>query len=145
MNPYEQHMKELAVPMREELTNQGFKELTTAEDVEAFMNNLDEDDTTFVVVNSICGCAAGIARPAAVTVATQNPVKPTHLVSVFAGQDKEATETMREFIAQAPSSPSMALFKGQNLVHFIPRFNIEGRDIEDLMQDISESFNEYCA
>lgn len=145
MNPYEQHMKELAVPMREELTNQGFKELTTAEDVEAFMNNLGEDDTTFVVVNSICGCAAGIARPAAVTVATQNPVKPTHLVSVFAGQDKEATETMREFIAQAPSSPSMALFKGQNLVHFIPRFNIEGRDIEDLMQDISESFNEYCA
>ncbi len=144
MNLYEQHMVELAVPMRKELTDQGFKELTTEDDVQQFMNNLGEDDTTFVVVNSICGCAAGIARPAAVTVATQNPVKPTHLVSVFAGQDKEATESMREFIAQAPSSPSMALFKGQNLVHFIPRFNIEGRAIEDLMEDISESFNSHC-
>lgn len=144
MNPYEQHIQELAVPMRKELTDHGFKELTTDEDVQQFMNGLGEDDTTFVVVNSICGCAAGIARPAAVTVAAQNPVTPTHLVSVFAGQDKEATATMREFIAQAPSSPSMALFKGQNLVHFIPRFNIEGRDIEDLMEDIKESFDSHC-
>lgn len=144
MNPYEQHIKELAVPMRKELTDHGFKELTTPDDVDTFMGGLSDDDTTFVVVNSICGCAAGIARPAAVTVATQNPTKPTHLVSVFAGQDKEATETMREFIAQAPSSPSMALFKGQNLVHFIPRFNIEGREIEDLMDDIKESFDSHC-
>lgn len=144
MNPYEQHMKELAMPMREELTNQGFVELTTEDSVNDFMRGLDDEQTTFVVVNSICGCAAGIARPAAVTVATQNPIKPDHLVTVFAGQDKEATESMREFIMQAPSSPSMALFKGQNLVHFIPRLNIEGRDIEDLMQDIKESFDTHC-
>lgn len=89
MNAYEQHMKELAVPMRKELTDQGFLELTTEDNVNDFMKNVDDDATTFVMVNSICGCAAGIARPAAVTVASQNPIKPDHLVTVFAGQDKK--------------------------------------------------------
>ena len=145
MNAYEQHMKELAVPMRKELTDQGFLELKTEDNVNDFMKNVADDSTTFVMVNSICGCAAGIARPAAVTVATQNPIKPDHLITVFAGQDKEATESMREFIMQAPSSPSFALFKGQNLVHFIPRSNIEGREIEDLMADIKESFDSHCS
>lgn len=144
MNAYEQHMKELASGMRKELTDHGFTELMTEDNVSQFMGDLKDDETTFVMVNSICGCAAGIARPAAVTVATQNPVKPNHFVTVFAGQDKEATESMREFIMQAPSSPSMALFKGQNLVHFIPRSNIEGREIEDLMADIKDSFDTHC-
>lgn len=135
-------MKEVAKPMREELTNREFKDLTTPDSVDEFMNSLDEDETAFVVINSVCGCAAGLARPAAVTVAEQNPKKPTHKATVFAGQDREATARLREFIGEAPSSPSYALFKGRELVHFMPREHIEGRDINDLMMDIKESFDE---
>lgn len=145
MNPYEEYMKEIARPMREELTKQSFTDLPTETEVDDFMSNLDSDETAFVVINSVCGCAAGLARPAAVTVAMQNPVKPDHLGTVFAGQDKAATARMREYIGQAPSSPSMALFKGSELVHFIPREHIEGRDINDIMMDIKESFDDNCS
>ena len=107
------------------------------------MQNIDNDDTTFVVINSTCGCAAGLARPAAV-VAEQNEVKPDHKVTVFAGQDKEATQTMRDYIQQVPSSPSYALFKGQHLVHFIPREHIEGRDINDIAMDLKDAFDDNC-
>ncbi|RXK19239.1 BrxA/BrxB family bacilliredoxin [Macrococcus sp. DPC7161] len=144
MNAYEEYMKQLANGMRSELTEHGFQSLENAESVKTYFNNINENETTFVVINSVCGCAAGLARPAAVTVATQNPKKPNHLVTVFAGQDKEATETMREFIAQAPSSPSMALFKGQSLVHFIPREHIEGRPVEEICMDIKEAFDDHC-
>src|SRR5699024_1597669 len=99
MNPYEAYMKETAQPMRDELTNQEFQDLTTGESVDRFMENIG-DETAFVVVNSVCGCAAGLARPAAVTVADQNPIKPSKKATVFAGQDKEATEKMREYIGQ---------------------------------------------
>ncbi len=142
MNPYEEYMKEVAKPMREELTNREFKDLTTPDTVDAFMNSIDEDETAFVVINSVCGCAAGLARPAAVTVAEQNPKKPKYKATVFAGQDREATAKLREFIGEPPSSPSFALFKGRELVHFMPRENIEGRDIHDIMMDIKESFDE---
>lgn len=145
MNPYEEYMKEIATPMREELTQQNFEDLTTTESVEDFMKNINDDETAFVVINSTCGCAAGLARPAAVTVADQNPVKPAKKATVFAGQDKDATERMREYIGQTPSSPSMVLFKGEDLVHFIPREHIEGRDIEDIMMDIKDSFDENCS
>ncbi|WP_411841847.1 BrxA/BrxB family bacilliredoxin [Salinicoccus sp. HZC-1] len=145
MNPYDAYMKEIAEPMRNELTNQAFEDLTSSDSVDRFMGNIGEDETAFVVVNSVCGCAAGLARPAAVTVADQNPVKPNKKATVFAGQDKEATEKMREYIGQVPSSPSMALFKGQDLVHFIPREHIEGREIEDIMMDIKESFDKNCS
>ncbi|KKK35933.1 hypothetical protein WN59_01985 [Salinicoccus sediminis] len=145
MNPYEAYMKEMAQPMRDELTNQAFEDLTTGASVDQFMENISDDETAFVVVNSVCGCAAGLARPAAVTVADQNPVKPNKKATVFAGQDKEATEKMREYIGQVPSSPSMALFKGRDLVHFIPREHIEGREIEDIMMDIKESFDQNCS
>lgn len=145
MNPYDAYMKEIAEPMRSELTKQAFDDLTTVESVDQFMDNIGEDETAFVVVNSVCGCAAGLARPAAVTVADQNPIKPAKKATVFAGQDKEATEKMREYIGQVPSSPSMALFKGRELVHFIPRENIEGREIEDIMMDIKESFDKNCS
>src|SRR5699024_3966420 len=94
--------------------------------------------------NSVCGCAAGIARPAAVTVALQNDKKPSRTATVFAGQDKEATGTMREYIAQVPSSPSMALFKGNELKYFMPREHIEGRDIQEICMDIKDAFDEYC-
>lgn len=144
MNPYEQYMHELAQQMRSELTDNGFTSLESSEDVSNYMNNVKDDETTFVVINSTCGCAAGLARPAAVAVADQNDKKPTHKVTVFAGQDKEATQTMRDYIQQVPSSPSYALFKGTELKHFIPREHIEGRDIQDICMDIKEAFDENC-
>ena len=144
MNPYEQYMHELAQQMRSELTNNGFTSLESSEDVSNYMNNVKDDETTFVVINSTCGCAAGLARPAAVAVADQNDKKPTHKVTVFAGQDKKATQTMRDYIQQVPSSPSYALFKGTELKHFIPREHIEGRDIQDICMDIKDAFDENC-
>ena len=144
MNPYEQYMHELAQQMRSELTDNGFTSLESSEDVSNYMNNVKDDETTFVVINSTCGCAAGLARPAAVAVADQNDKKPTHIVTVFAGQDKEATQTMRDYIQQVPSSPSYALFKGTELKHFIPREHIEGRDIQDICMDIKDAFDENC-
>ncbi|MDS3903900.1 bacilliredoxin BrxA [Staphylococcus hominis] len=144
MNPYEQYMHELAQQMRSELTDNGFTSLESSEDVSNYMNNVKNDETTFVVINSTCGCAAGLARPAAVAVADQNDKKPTHKVTVFAGQDKEATQTMRDYIQQVPSSPSYALFKGTELKHFIPREHIEGRDIQDICMDIKDAFDENC-
>ncbi|MEB7658955.1 BrxA/BrxB family bacilliredoxin [Staphylococcus xylosus] len=144
MNAYEAYMNELATQMRSELTGRDFESLETSDDVTNYMNNVSPDDTTFVVINSTCGCAAGLARPAAVTVVEQNEQKPTNKVTVFAGQDKEATETMRNYIQQLPSSPSYALFKGQELKHFIPREHIEGRDIQDICMDIKDAFDEHC-
>ncbi|MBM2658620.1 bacilliredoxin BrxA [Staphylococcus pseudoxylosus] len=144
MNAYEAYMNELATQMRSELTGRDFESLETSDDVTNYMNNVSTDDTTFVVINSTCGCAAGLARPAAVTVVEQNDKKPTNKVTVFAGQDKEATETMRNYIQQVPSSPSYALFKGQELKHFIPREHIEGRDIQDICMDIKDAFDEHC-
>ncbi|WP_239770004.1 BrxA/BrxB family bacilliredoxin [Mammaliicoccus sp. P-M57] len=144
MNAYEQYMKELAQPMRTELIGQGFESLETPDAVKDFMDNVDQNETTFIVVNSVCGCAAGLARPAAVTVAQQNDKKPARTATVFAGQDKEATETMRAYIAQVPSSPSMALFKGKELKYFMPREHIEGRDIQEICMDIKDAFDEYC-
>lgn len=144
MNAYEQYMKELAQQMRSELTDHQFESLETSEAVESYMKQVNDNDTTFVVINSTCGCAAGLARPAAVAVAEQNEAKPTNKVTVFAGQDKEATATMREYIQQVPSSPSFALFKGQNLVHFMPREHIEGRDINDIAMDLKDAFDDHC-
>ena len=144
MNPYEQYMHELAQQMRSELTDNGFTSLESSEDVSNYMNNVKDDETTFVVINSTCGCAAGLARPAAVAVADQNDKKPTHKVTVFAGQDKEATQTMRDYIQQVPSSPSYALFKGTELKHFIPREHIKGRDIQDICRDIKDAFDKNC-
>lgn len=144
MNAYEQYMKELAQPMRTELTGQGFESLETPEQVTDYMDKVDPKETTFIVVNSVCGCAAGLARPAAVTVALQNEKKPSRIATVFAGQDKEATETMRNYIAQVPSSPSMALFKGSELKYFMPREHIEGRDVQEICMDIKDAFDEYC-
>ncbi|MBV5190420.1 bacilliredoxin BrxA [Staphylococcus chromogenes] len=144
MNAYDAYTKELATQMRSELTDNGFKSLESDQAVEDYMNTVNEDETTFVVINSTCGCAAGLARPAAVAVAEQNEKKPTHKVTVFAGQDKEATAKMRDYIQQVPSSPSYALFKGNQLVHFIPREHIEGRDINDIAMDIKDAFDTHC-
>ncbi|MCM3766652.1 BrxA/BrxB family bacilliredoxin [Neobacillus niacini] len=142
-NAYEEYMKQIIQPMRAELTRAGFAELTTAEEVEKFMETAD--GTTLVVVNSVCGCAAGLARPA-VTQAVQNSgKKPDYLVTVFAGQDKEATAKMREYFEGIePSSPSMALVKDKKVVHFIPRHDIEGMPMETVMQNVLGAIEKYC-
>lgn len=136
---YEEYMKQIIKPMREELTNAGFKELRTPEEVDDYM--ADAEGTTLVVVNSVCGCAAGLARPAAVQ-ALQHEVKPDHLVTVFAGQDKEATAQMRSYFeGYEPSSPSMALLKGKEVIHFIPREDIEDEEVETIVANLTEAFS----
>lgn len=138
-NAYEEYMKQVTQPMRDELTQAGFTELTTGEAVAEFMNQAE--GYTFVVINSVCGCAAGLARPAAIHAVASSDKKPDATVTVFAGQDKEATAAMRELLTDyAPSSPSMALFKGKEVVHFIPRERIEGHSVEEIMENIQQSF-----
>lgn len=136
---YEEYMKQIVQPMREELTNAQFKELLTEEDVVHFMEEVK--GTTLVVINSVCGCAAGLARPAAIHAVSTSKQKPDHLVTVFAGQDREATMKMREYIKDyEPSSPSMALFRGKEVIHFIPREDIEDHDAETIAQNLMEAF-----
>ncbi|WP_417872239.1 BrxA/BrxB family bacilliredoxin [Xanthomarina gelatinilytica] len=132
---------ELVKPMREDLTKVGFEELHTAEDVESA---LAKEGTTLVVVNSVCGCAAANARPGA-RMSIQNAKRPTHLVTVFAGVDKEAVEKAREhMIPFPPSSPCMALFKNGELVHMLERHHIEGRPAEVIAENLIDAYNEYC-
>jgi putative YphP/YqiW family bacilliredoxin len=140
---YEEYMKQMVLPMRQELTRSGFVELETADGVEKYMENAS--GTTLVVVNSVCGCAAGLARPAATQAVLNSEKKPDHLVTVFAGQDKEATAKMREYFEGIePSSPSMALLKGNKVVHFIPRHDIEGMPMEAVMQNLMAAFEANC-
>lgn len=138
---YEEYMRALVQPMRDELTNAGFTELRSAKDVEEYMSKAK--GTTLVVINSVCGCAAGLARPAAVH-SLNHQKKPDHLVTVFAGQDKEATAAMRNYIDLPPSSPSMALFKGNELVHFIPRDQIEDHTPEEIFTNLIEAYDRHC-
>jgi len=132
---------ELVKPMREDLTSAGFEELYTAETVE---KSIKQAGTTLVVVNSVCGCAAANARPAA-KLSLQNDKKPDHLVTVFAGVDYEAVDAARDLmIPFPPSSPSMALFKDGELVHMIERHHIEGRPAEMIAENLTEAYNEFC-
>lgn len=129
--PYPEMM---VAPMRQELTQFGVKELTTAEEVDQFMQN--QQGTAMIVINSVCGCAAGAARPA-VSLALQNDKRPETVVSVFAGQDTDATQRAREYFPQLPpSSPSLILLKDGQLVEYIPRHQIEGRDANAIAEDI---------
>lgn len=138
---YEEYMRQIVQPMRDELTTNGFNELKTADDVVEYMEN--NHGTALVVINSICGCAAGLARPAAVE-ALQSSKKPAELVTVFAGQDKEATAKMREYlVGYEPSSPSMALIRGKEVLHFIPREEIEDEDVETIVNNITTAFDQY--
>jgi putative YphP/YqiW family bacilliredoxin len=131
----------LVNPMRAELTSVGFEELTTADEVDAFMQ--DKGSSALLVVNSVCGCAAGQARPG-VRAAVQHAVRPRYLASVFAGQDLDATARARSFFADIPpSSPSIALFKDGELVYFVPRHRIESRSAEDVARDLTEAFDRY--
>jgi len=140
---YEEYMRQVVKPMREELVRSNFKELLTPEDVEQFMNEVQ--GTTLVVVNSVCGCAAGLARPAAIRAVEQSEKKPDYLVTVFAGQDREATEKMREYFSgYEPSSPSMALLKDKEVVSFIPREEIEYNEVEEIIGNLCNAFERYC-
>ncbi|WP_018660267.1 BrxA/BrxB family bacilliredoxin [Heyndrickxia acidiproducens] len=140
---YEEYMRALVTPMREELVNAGFSELRTPEEVERYMS--ETSGTTLVVVNSVCGCAAGLARPAIIEAVNTSAKKPEHLVTVFAGQDKEATAKMREYFAGIePSSPSVALLKGNEVVHFVPRSDIEGHEVEDIIENLQTAFAQFC-
>ncbi|TCP27052.1 putative YphP/YqiW family bacilliredoxin [Scopulibacillus darangshiensis] len=139
---YEEYMKQVAKPMREELTSAGFSELLTPEDVDAYMEKAE--GTTLVVVNSVCGCAAGLARPA-VNESLKGDVIPDHLVTVFAGQDREATAAMRDYFkGYEPSSPSIALLSGKDVVHFIPREDIEDEDLENIARALKAAYNSHC-
>lgn len=132
---------ELVKPMRQDLAIAGFEELYTADAVESAIG---KKGTTLVVVNSVCGCAAANARPAA-KMSLQNAKKPNHLVTVFAGVDTEAVDAARNaMIPFPPSSPSMALFKDGELVHMIERHHIEGRPAEVIAENLMEAYNEFC-
>ncbi|ARI78960.1 BrxA/BrxB family bacilliredoxin [Halobacillus mangrovi] len=142
MNPYEAYMKEISQPMRDELTNAGFSELTTPEEVDEFITSAK--GTSLVVINSVCGCAAGLARPSA-RESLNNEKKPEHLVTVFAGQDREATARMRDYLeGYEPSSPSMALLKDGQILHFIPREEIEDHEVEEIVDNLTTAYNQYC-
>ncbi len=133
----------LVQPMREELTRLGFQELRTAQDVDAVLGTTRE--TALVVVNSVCGCAARNARPAA-TLALQHAKRPQRLLTVFAGQDADATARARAYFTDyPPSSPQMGLFKDGKLVFMLERKNIEGRAAEDIAADLTSAFDRYCA
>ncbi len=133
----------LVKPMREELTSAGVQELETPDDVDRFMEKTE--GTSLLVFNSVCGCAAGMARPG-IRLALQNGKKPDRVSSVFAGQDVEATAKARSYFPDIPpSSPSMAFFKDGELLWFMPRHRIEGRTAEDVSQDLVRVFEEHCA
>lgn len=132
---------DLVKPMREDLTNIGFKELHTVEEVD---KAIAQEGTTLVVVNSVCGCAAANARPG-VRISLDNDKKPDSLVTVFAGVDKEATDHARDYMVPfPPSSPSMALFKDGELVHMLERHHIEGRPAELIGANLTDAYDEFC-
>lgn len=139
---FEAYMRDMIQPMRDELTRLGIKELRTPEEV---VENFEQaKGTALVVVNSVCGCAAGQCRPG-VAKALQHDVKPDHLFTVFAGQDKEATAKAREYFAPyPPSSPSIALLKDGELVHMIERHQIENRSADEIAADLTRAFDAHC-
>src|SRR5437879_13918968 len=132
----------MVIPMREELTRLGIEELRSAADVDRFVQN--EPGTTMVVVNSICGCAAGRMRPA-VRLALQNATKPGKIATVFAGQDTEATERARSyFTGYPPSSPSIGFLRDGKLVHMVERSDIEHREAADIAAELKTVFETFC-
>jgi putative YphP/YqiW family bacilliredoxin len=135
--------EQLVAPMRAELTDSGFEELLTAQAVDGALTS--SEGTVLVVVNSVCGCAAGAARPGVKLALEKSTHKPTRLTTVFAGNDAEATAQARKYFAPyPPSSPAMALFKDGKLVHFIERHHIEGRSPQMIAQNLTMAFEQYC-
>jgi putative YphP/YqiW family bacilliredoxin len=134
--------EELVIPMKEELTENGFSELKTPEEV---INQLESKGTTLVMINSVCGCSAGTARPGVLMAVHNTKKKPDHLTTSFAGFDVDAVRTLRErLLPYPPSSPSVALFKNGQLVHMIERHHIEGRSAQMIAHNLIAAFDEYC-
>ena len=134
--------EEMCKPMREDLTSVGFVEMKTSEEVENILNK--KEGTVLVMVNSVCGCAAGTARPGAVA-SLQFDKKPDNLTTVFAGVDKESTQKAREHMVPfPPSSPAVALFKDGELVHMLERHHIEGRSAQMIAENLVSAYNEFC-
>ena len=134
--------EELCTPMREDLTSVGFIEMKDSDKVSEILDK--KEGSVLVMINSVCGCAAGNARPA-VKISTTYSKTPDVFATVFAGQDIGATAAAREYmLPYPPSSPSIALFKDGNLVHFIERHHIEGRPAEMIAENLQQAFNEYC-
>ncbi len=134
--------EEIVIPMKEELTDNGFTEMLTAGEVE---NQLAKEGTTLVMINSVCGCSAGTARPGVLMAVANASHKPDYLTTSFAGFDMEAVRTLREHLMPyPPSSPSIALFKNGKLVHFVERHMIEGRPPQVIAQNLIGAFEEYC-
>ncbi|MFN4121736.1 MAG: BrxA/BrxB family bacilliredoxin [Flavobacteriales bacterium] len=135
--------EQIVAPMRGELTSIGFQELRTPEEVDNVLGQ--NEGSVLVVVNSVCGCAAGAARPGVKLALEQGSKKPSKLTTVFAGNDAAATAQARSYFAPyPPSSPSMALFKDGKLVHFIERHHIEGRSAQMIAENLKAAFEEYC-
>ena len=133
----------MVMPMKGELTSVGFQDMKTSEDVDATLNS-GAEETVLVVLNSVCGCAAGSMRPA-VKLAVQNAKLPNKLTTSFAGFDKEAVNQVRKYmLPYPPSSPSIGLFKDGKLVHMIERHHIEGRTAEMIADNLKMAFDEYC-
>jgi len=133
---------EIVIPMKEELTENGFEELVTSEAVD---NQLAQKGTTLVMINSVCGCSAGSARPGVLMAVHNTDKKPDHLATSFAGFDIDAVKTLRQhLLPYPPSSPAIALFKDGQLVHFIERHMIEGRPAQMIAQNLMSAFEEYC-
>ena len=132
----------LVAPMREDLTKVGFEQLL---DADAVSKAIESEGTVFLMVNSVCGCAAAMARPAA-KIASQNAIHPDKLVTVFAGMEADAVNKARAYmLPYPPSSPAMALFKNGKLVHMIERHQIEGRPAQMIADNLIGAFEQYCA
>ena len=131
-------------PMRDELIAVGFKELLTSQEVDEAIK-VNDDKTVLVMINSVCGCAAGSARPG-ISLALQNSIIPDKLYTVFAGQEREAVDRLRQYIPGfPPSSPCVALFKNGELIYFMQRYDIEGNDTEYISTALKEVFSDACA
>lgn len=134
--------EEIVIPMKEELTENGFTELLSPSEVEA---QLAKEGTTLVMINSVCGCSAGTARPGVLMAVANAPQKPDFLTTSFAGFDIDAIKTLRQhLLPYPPSSPAIALFKNGQLVHFVERHQIEGRPPQVIAQNLIGAFNQYC-
>ena len=134
--------EEIVIPMKEELTDDGFSELMTSAEVES---QLAKEGTTLVMINSVCGCSAGTARPGVLMAVANTTKKPDFLTTSFAGFDIEAVKTLRQHLMPfPPSSPAIALFKNGQLVHFIERHQIEGRPAQVIAQNLIGAFEQHC-
>ena len=134
--------EQIVIPMKEELTDKGFSELLTPEDV---ATQMAKEGTTLVMINSVCGCSAGTARPGVIMAVSDSGKKPDFLATSFAGFDIDAIKALRQhMLPNPPSSPSIALFKNGELVHFIERHQIEGRSAQLIAQNLKQAFDQYC-